>query len=931
MTSLTRLCAGQPKLPALAMALSLFVFAACPSQAGPVLDDLLNYMRLDSHAPARGDSSITVTSQAPVGQSFVTGPKVDKLCRIAVSVPYSTDDWTKGESLVMTLYDSPAKKKKLAAYAMTFGQRAWEDKILCYPIWVKVRPSQEYYFELTVTGGDGSIGSLQASKGAYPQGQEYLAGRAQQADVWFELHVKDALDRDAVNERAYSTLNLDASGLQKVKAAVGRRDWETAEKELVAHFEGRADLMTPKAERKPKRDPSFDTTEADLAANQEVKDANGNIVDLRPDWNHLRWWPTRGGVGLTRGGLRKPLAAAYVATGNEKYAKAFNDMIVAYLTNLPPPTQAGTMDPNQKDQLPIRPGGLGGGTMWAGLSSGARMGHGFAYYERFMDSPNFKLDTKAAFILELPRLAEVLALQKGGGNWATQMTDALFEFGSTYPEFKRSPEYFRMGFDGMLANMRETMQEDGPIGESMGYQTLTLGRFNNLLKKAEQFGLQVPPDASKMVEKGYQFQMYTMMPDSNCPPWGDGNAGSQISTLLEGAKDFGRKDMLWVATHGAQGTPPEYTSYAFPVSGYYVMRSDWTPDARYLILKNSHYTSHGHADSTSFMMSAYGRPLIIDPGIYIYGTPEAVRLISTPSHSAVQVDHATIHNDGGPNLWQSTNGFDYIDATGPGYSGVSGVVNRRRILFVKPDYWVVSDTVTGSGRHLVESRFHLSGGEKVNLDAATEAAVTLQPGKANLMILPLGDRASASIEQGDDAIEREKLVPAPIVKYSLEADLPVRLDTVLYPLKPGQAASITATALPADTKDAACSGSRINSPAGTDMVVFGPDDGRVCAFGSGKVMCAATSAYIRKDPSGKVTGFGWTSGTSLSAGSEKLASSDKALEALSVQYRDGIVEVSASSRETSLQVSAGGAKEAVVNGKRMPLNTKEPFFRPYGS
>lgn len=88
----------------------------------------------------------------------------------------------------------------------------------------------------------------------------------------------------------------------------------------------------------------------------------GTTVDLIPYWNHYAFWPERGGVGLTQVGLRKCLAYAYANTGNEKYAKAFNDMLFHLFLHCPSPFWAGVF--RRDEVIPAAlPPGLAGGSM----------------------------------------------------------------------------------------------------------------------------------------------------------------------------------------------------------------------------------------------------------------------------------------------------------------------------------------------------------------------------------------------------------------------------------------------------------------------------------------------------------------------------------------------------------------------------------------
>src|SRR5439155_653835 len=96
---------------------------------------------------------------------------------------------------------------------------------------------------------------------------------------------------------------------------------------------------------------------------------------------------------------------------------------------------------------------------------------------------------------------------------------------------------------------------------------------------------------------------------------------------------------------------------------------------------------------------------VVDPGTYCY-TPEMPwrnYFRGTAAHSTVLVDGVDQAQPAGPfkwktrlstrlQSWESTAAFDYVDASHDGYTRLPDpVVHRRRVLFVKPRYWVLVD------------------------------------------------------------------------------------------------------------------------------------------------------------------------------------------------------------------------------------------------
>ncbi len=742
------------------------VFCAQGS-AGPKLDELVTPMRLDQRS---GDANlrshtVSVAPGKPVGQTFVTGTDASRLCRVAIGAIWWNGSWGEDELLVLTIYGSPTKQDRIGAYAMPHKWRRWEGCIAMFPIWQKIEPNRSYYLELTVSGGDESIDGICTSTGQYDQGEGFLSGRRQAWDLFFETHVKGVPNPDADYGRLFSLWNLDYEGLEKVRGFVEKRQWEPASYALVEYYEENRPDLLERVNIPETRPADFDTREAELAMRmQTTADGDEGVVDIGPDWNHYAIWPTRGGVGLTRGGIRKFIATAYRYTGDRKYARLWNDVNYCCLRDQPNPVEAGAY-PRTGPLHPAPPAGIFGGTMWSSLSIGPRAGFGFAYYRLFVDCPEFEPDVRAAFIFNVADMADVLMRHQAGGNWTTQIKSTLLVLGEEHPEWAKSRQMLQGGFDGMVQNLLETVHPDGPLKEAtFNYHLLTLNRFTRMLTMADRLKLKVPNEARERVVKAAEYATFAAMPDFTAPLWGDSNPVTNLAdggVLLNAAKLFGRDDMLWIASGGKEGSAPVVGSIAFPHAGYFVMRSGWQADARYLAIHNGHSTSHGHFDALSLIVAAHGRQLIVDPGVFIYGTEHSARLTRTTSHSTVAVDDRNTVNADGENAWASNAAWDYFDGTNAGYQGMNEVKHRREILFVKPDYWVIRDSITGAAGRAVKSRFVVAD-TQVQLDKGI--AATSHADGGNLMIMCVEGRMKLVSMQR--AASWDKLTECTVVEHA---------------------------------------------------------------------------------------------------------------------------------------------------------------------
>lgn len=872
-------------------ALGVLMTLASMAECGETLDRILNSMVLDTHNGGINRRVYkTVSPQTPLGQTFTTGANVAEISRIAIAAAYWNESWTPEKSLVLTLWDSPAKNNKIASAEMPYKWKAWEGQVIMYTLNAPAKPNTQYYFELTVKGGDETIVGI-FTGGSYPGGQAYEGADQVSTNIWFETHTRPPFDRDAAYAERFSNWNLDYPGMEKMKAAVAARNWDAAVDEMIAYYESNPELLEPALVNAPRK-PDYDTSYDDLVVDMKIKDDKGNIIDLGPNWNHYRTWETRGGVGLTRSGIMKNLAGAYRNTKDPKYAKAFNDMMNCLLNDQPSPLRAGVIKPGSQDVDAAPPAGIAGGSMWNGLSIGARMNQMWYFYASVAAAPEFTRDVRAGMIFNMVDMANVITTYKAGGNWETQISTALYELADRHPELARSKEWFDKGLTTLFANLMETCYPDGPVQEpTSNYNCLMVNRFTRTLDICKKLNIPVEDRYKKRVEKSLEFLMYATQPDWKLPSRGDTfNFVDALGLLERGANYYGREDFRWVATKGAQGNKPVATSAQFPIGGWYIMRSDWSPDALYLNLHNGEDRGHGHADELSITLNAYGRLLVVDPGCYTYGTPEQNELWKSRKHATVTVDDADTETLKGKSTWASMRSADYYCGTNAGYQGLSGITHTRKIAFVKPDYWVISDTANGSGVHEVVSRFPFAPGT-LALDADTGVCRTTN-NDANLMISPFPGSGFAA-ETYEYGFPGNGLNPAPGVKYSAKTELPATLATLLLPYK-GMNAPKT------DLQNIGEDAHRVTTGSGTDYICFGPTSSDELRF-EGEVMVARVGC-------GGMRSLAWVNAKSASVNGIELASANTPIKELEVIYEGERVIINSSTAEPSLRVAALGAK-----------------------
>jgi hypothetical protein len=250
------------------------------------------------------------------------------------------------------------------------------------------------------------------------------------------------------------------------------------------------------------------------------------------------------------------------------------------------------------------------------------------------------------------------------------------------------------------------------------------------------------------------------------------------------------------------------------------MRSDWTKEARYLLFNAGPYGGfHGHEDKLSIEIYAYGQTFIVDPGSYTYYPEDPFRLyfVGSQGHNTLLVDNQSqirrwqkVNRIPKPALgnyatWIRRTDFDYVAATyNDGYGLFSlkkpegapiieDVTHTRRILFVKPDYWVIVDELQATNPHSYQLLFHTAPEIEVEADLDNHMVLRTSPDAAALHLIPVGpENIKASCQTGSKnpiqgwySATFDHKTPSTTITYEWEGHSST-LTTLLYPCPGGR-------------------------------------------------------------------------------------------------------------------------------------------------
>ncbi|MCD4826090.1 MAG: heparinase II/III family protein [Phycisphaerae bacterium] len=584
-------------------------------------------------------------------------------------------------------------------------------------------------------------------------------------------------------------LDLDYPGLEKVKSAVKKGDFKAARHELAEHIRRRKKpVWLAPNERSTTGSAGF--RENNIKHVEAIMSHKFNVRYHRHIYHdfgkHINWCvhPLSKGPNrtiewnsmLNRHFHFSSLAHAYQKTGDEKYARELAQQMNSFIRDCPV-----LLNSSGNRNAYHGP--------WVTLNTALR------YQDSWPDvifdclqSPNFTDDIIVNIVKSSAEHARHLVENYTGHNWLTAESLAVYTIGTIFPEYKEAKAWRQFGITKLYNQLENYVYPDGIMHElALGYNCWVLEEFARVLQIAEINGrlAELPADYKKRIEKMFNYLMYDCMPDGKCFGLNDSWNTEVTDLLRKGYRLFpGRSDLLYPISAGKEGKRPARDSIAMPYSGHYIMRSGWDKNARILHFDGGLLGSgHDHEDKLHVAMYAYGKLLLPDAGTYSYNRSKwRAYVLKTRSHNTVLVDGMDqIRKSAGRRFkvwpkpwdapspatdtqWTTTHGLDYV----AGFyrykyreytdwqhrkkhpKTLDSVQHARKILFVKPDFWIIHDVLTSKDdkKHTCDVLFHINA-DKANIDPKTNAVTSACKGAANVAIFPLNTgRLKVKIVEG---------------------------------------------------------------------------------------------------------------------------------------------------------------------------------------
>lgn len=430
------------------------------------------------------------------------------------------------------------------------------------------------------------------------------------------------------------------------------------------------------------------------------------------------------------------LGQAYQLTGDEKYAECYAEMLKDWiLTN--PLTEERKL------------------TTWRILEAGFRGEYWTKAFAYFKDSPAVTdelvtlfeecLHVHARYLISMHSPYRLIS------NWGVIENHGLFEIALTLPESETTQEYIRTATEHLEKLARMAVMPDGVEWEqSPMYHNEVLKCYLDVILLADRNGIALPETIRDCTKRMARANLIWQKPDHHEFMMGDSDDFDISPALCRAAYAFSdgtlksgayeRVDFESAWELGIEGIrayealpvkTPEFTSAALSDTGNYYFRSGWGRNANLMHLHcGTIGAGHGHSDQLHIDLVANGEDVLTDGGRYTYVFGEKRCEYKDPTmHNTVTVDGKlfTVCKDSwecsrlsAPVRQQFVTGerFEFVQAGHLGYMR-EGVFLNRKIVYLRPDIYVVADECYAAGEHTYESYFHFNNAGSVTTDGNT--------------------------------------------------------------------------------------------------------------------------------------------------------------------------------------------------------------------
>ncbi|NDV57294.1 heparin-sulfate lyase HepC [Bacteroides sp. 519] len=601
-----------------------------------------------------------------------------------------------------------------------------------------------------------------------------------------------------LKSEAFSLLNLDYPGLEKVKELHQNGKDEEAAKALLKYYRARTHVKTPDVDLSKVKISKQEQEWADDALNHTFFVHKG----YQPSYNYgedINWqyWPVKDNElrwQLHRHKWFGPMGKAYRISGDEKYAKAWAHQYMDWIKKNP-------LVEIDKEEYELTSGNTFEGAKenmrfaWRPLEVSHRLQDQTSQFLLFLSSPSFTPEFLTEFLVNYHKHAVHIM-----GNYSKQGNHLLFEAqrmiyaGAFFPEYKNAVTWRKSGIEILNDEIKEQVYDDGGQYElDPHYHLAAINIFCKALYMADANGFrnEFPQSYLDTIESMILFYANICFPDYSNPCFSDaklGDRGTEVRNYKTWAKLFPQNEQIkYFATEGKSGKQPENLSKAFKATGFYTFRNSWKNDATVMVLKAGPKGEwHNQPDNGTFELWFNGKNLFPDSGAYVYAGDDEVTALrnwfrQTMVHNTLTLDDKTLKTrESVCKYWNAEGDVQTLVTETPSYKGLT---HRRTVFFVDNTYFVLVDEAYGDAVGEVNLHYQLAEG-KVNLDSKAMTVISDYKGNSNVKLQCFGETPlKMKEEEGWRSTDYRKRVERTALSFNTpkEAKSTARFITIIYP------------------------------------------------------------------------------------------------------------------------------------------------------
>ena len=431
---------------------------------------------------------------------------------------------------------------------------------------------------------------------------------------------------------------------------------------------------------------------------------------------------------LSRQNYYLPVMQAYVASGEKKYLQAVFRQIEDWID-----TQS---DPAGKAY-----------TTWRTLDVGLRLKNWVKILEYVENTGEISdilwKKVEKSMHAQTEYLINSYKPEYALTNWRVLEFHGTFLASVYFQEWEEAEVWIRRSVEILDECIRLQVTTDGFHWEqSYMYHVEMLKCMSEVIWIADHKGIKIPETSREVTKKMADAMVHMVTPMGTQLCYGDSDIEG-VAELLGGMylvfgeetyKYFAPKEptLNLVCDYGIDaidrwgktaGREPEQLDYEHGDVGNYFARTGWSKDDSYLFFKNGFIGSgHGHCDLLHLEIISRGVPILTDSGRYTYraDTPKRQEFKSAKAHNTVLVDQKEFIIQEGS--WDNTKlataikrpailnqDVCYLQGAHLGYMD-DGVFINRKIIYIKPNIWVITDESFTKMAHTYQQYFHFASG-----------------------------------------------------------------------------------------------------------------------------------------------------------------------------------------------------------------------------